>query len=103
MASFPCITNQQMYPVAQASDILKNDKTIERLEELSEFETYRWDLYFKSSATVDTVSFTIDQSGTRHINLLTGNNLLRWQIGTPHDDDKHAGSPPFTWNVHVYF
>ena len=103
MDSFPALISQQIYPAARAAEILMHDTTIEKMEKLQDFETYRWDVIFKSHATLDTISITSDPSGTRRINLLTGDHMLRWQILTPPTDTKHAGSLPLTWNTHVYF
>ena len=102
--SYPCLTNQQVYPTTQAGELLAQDTPIKQLETLSECETYRWDVIFTSSVNrLDRVSLTTDGSGERHINLLSGDHMLRWQIVTPHDDPRHAEKSPFTWNTHIYF
>ena len=68
---------------------------------MSMFETYRWDIIFKSSsASPEFVSISTDGSGTHHVNLVTGNNLLRWQILLPTEEIK---SEDTTWNVHAHF
>ena len=102
--SFPCLTNQQVYPSDQAAQLMADNITITELEALNECETYRWDVIFTASIhRLDRVSLTTDDSGKRYINLLTGNHIIRWQIVTPHDDASHAAHSPFTWNTHIYF
>ena len=103
--SFPCLTNQQVYPAEQAAQLMADNTTITELETLNECETYRWDVIFTASDhRLDRLSLTTDiHSGKRYINLLTGDHILRWQIVTPHDDASLAAHSPFTWNTHVYF
>ena len=102
--SFPCLTNQQVYPLAQAAEILADNEIITELDTLNECETYRWDVVFTSSLNqLDRVSITTDDAGQRYINLMTGDYIIRYQIVTPHDSAKHAPHSPFTWNTHIYF
>ena len=103
--SFPCLTNQQVYPADQAAQLMADNTTITELEALNECETYRWDVIFTASHhRLDRLSLTTDTlSGKRYINLLTGDHIHRWQIVTPHDDASTAAHSPFTWNTHIYF
>ena len=103
--SFPCLTNQQVYPAEQAAQLMADNITITELGELNECETYRWDVIFTASLRrLDRLSLTTDtNSGNRYINLLTDDHIIRWQIVTPHDDATHAAHSPFTWNTHIYF
>ena len=103
--SFPCITNQQVYPAEQAAQIMADNITITELNALNECETYRWDVIFSASHhRLDRLSVTTDaHSKKRYINLLTNDHIFRWQIVTPHDDAVHAAHSPFTWNTHIYF
>ena len=103
--SFPCLTNQQVYPAEQAAQLMADNTTITELETLNECETYRWDVIFTASDhRLDRLSLTTDiHSGKRYINLLTGDHIHRWQIVTPHDDASIAAHSPFTWNTHIYF
>ena len=103
--SFPCLTNQQVYPAEQAAQLMADNITITELEALNECETYRWDVIFTASLhRLDRLSVTTDiHSGKRYINVLTDDHIIRWQIVTPHDDATHAAHSPFTWNTHIYF
>ena len=102
--SFPCLTNQQVYPEEQAAQLMADNITITELGALNECETYRWDVIFTAPLhRLERISLTTDESGHRYINLLAGDHIIRWQIVTPHDDPNHAVHSPYTWNTHIYF
>ena len=102
--SFPCLTNQQVYPAEHAAQLMADNITITELDALNECETYRWDVIFTAPLhRLERISLTTDDSGNRYINLLAGDHIIRWQIVTPHDDPNHAVHSPYTWNTHIYF
>ena len=102
--SFPCLTNQQVYPAEHAAQLMADNITITELDALNECETYRWDVIFSAPAhRLERISLTTDGTGKRFINLLAEDHIIRWQIVTPYDDPAHAVHSPYTWNTHIYF